>query len=108
MSNETLPQVRIDLLVLYCSDLPSCHDFYRNLGLVFERERHGGGPEHYAATLAADAVLELYPAGSGAATKRVRVGLTISHSGLRAPLLTPGSHVLHDPEGRTVDLHVIP
>ncbi len=106
MNNETAPQVQISLLVLYCSDLPSCHDFYRNLGLAFERERHGAGPEHYAAVLAGGAVLELYPAGSGGATGRTRVGLTVSQGSLRIPL-DPGDHVLRDPDGRAVDLHVI-
>ncbi|SNQ48031.1 conserved hypothetical protein [Frankia canadensis] len=107
MNNESPPLAQISLLVLYCSDLPLSHDFYRNLGLAFERERHGAGPEHYAAVLAGGAVLELYPAGSGPATGRARVGLTVSHASL-GTVFPPGDHVLRDPDGRAVDLHVTP
>jgi catechol 2,3-dioxygenase-like lactoylglutathione lyase family enzyme len=103
-----MADVRVDLVVLYCSDLAACRDFYRGLGLVFERERHGGGPEHYAAALGGGIVLELYPAGSGAATGRIRLGLTVRRDDLPGPGLEPGGHVLRDPEGRAVDLQVLP
>ncbi|SNQ47461.1 hypothetical protein FRACA_190041 [Frankia canadensis] len=98
-------QVQVNLLVLYGARLASCRDFYRNLGLVFEGERHGGGPEHYAAVLAGGTVLELYPAGAGTATGRTRIGLTVPLDSLRIAL-EPGDHVLRDPEDRVVDLHV--
>ncbi|MBL7502661.1 VOC family protein [Frankia sp. CNm7] len=96
---------QITLIVLYCSDLSACRDFYRSLGLAFERERHGSGLEHYAATLSGGAVLELYPAGSRGETGRIRLGLTASQ-GEMGIFLEPGDHILRDPEGRVVDIHV--
>ena len=104
--SDRMVGARIGLLVVYCSDLPSCRDFYRSLGLVLARERHGSGPEHYAAVLDGGAVLELYPAGSGASTGRIRLGLTVKQDDV-AVSLEPGNHVLRDPEGRVVDVHVI-
>ncbi|WP_239375736.1 MULTISPECIES: VOC family protein [unclassified Frankia] len=103
--NAEMTETQINLIVLYCSDVSACREFYRTLGLVFERERHGSGPEHYAATLAGGAVLELYPAGGREVTGRIRIGLTIYHSDFDLPL-EPGNHVLRDPEGRTIDIHV--
>ncbi|MEX5634011.1 VOC family protein [Parafrankia sp. FMc2] len=100
-----MTEAGISLLVLYCSDLSACHDFYRKLGLVFEWERHASGPEHHAAVLAGGAVLELYPAGAGGATGRVRVGLTVPRDAVQAAL-EPGTHLLRDPDGRAVELCV--
>jgi len=97
---------RIGLLVLYCSDLPLCRDFYQSLGLALDREMHGSGPEHYAAVLDGGAVLEFYPAGRGPSTGRVRLGLTVKQDDLAVPL-EPGNHVLRDPEGRVVEVDVI-
>ncbi|OHV55354.1 guanosine polyphosphate pyrophosphohydrolase [Pseudofrankia sp. BMG5.36] len=96
---------QIILIVLYCADVSACRDFYRSLGLAFERERHGSGPEHYAAALSGGAVLELYPAGSRGETGMIRLGLTVSQ-GEVGLFLEPGDHILHDPEGRVVDIHV--
>ncbi|GAB1817567.1 glyoxalase/bleomycin resistance/dioxygenase family protein [Herbidospora sp. RD11066] len=91
----------LDLIVVYTDRLDACRAFYAGLGLVFERERHGSGPEHFSTTLGST-VLELYPAGDKPPTGRLRLGLNLSAgSGLR-----PGSHTLNDPDGRTVVLTV--
>jgi catechol 2,3-dioxygenase-like lactoylglutathione lyase family enzyme len=97
--------VRLGLLVLYCSDLEACVEFYRGLGLALERERHGGGAEHYAAVLDEGVVFELYP-GTAGATGSMRVGLTIVRDGVWAGPDHEGG-VLRDPEGRVVDLCVV-
>jgi catechol 2,3-dioxygenase-like lactoylglutathione lyase family enzyme len=92
----------LGLIVLYTSRLDACRDFYGSLGLDLVRERHGTGPEHYAATLADGVVVELYPARPDRLTGYLRLGLTLDTS-----LLPPGRHRLTDPDGRVVDVSVI-
>ncbi|MFI8513278.1 VOC family protein [Streptomyces sp. NPDC085460] len=89
--------LRIDLVVLHTDRLEDCRAFYTGLGLTFVRERHGTGPEHYAAVLADGAVLELYPATGRPPTGHLRLGLA-------APAGAAGARrrVLTDPDGRTV------
>ena len=67
----------INLIVIRVRDLEVSRVFYSELGLQFERERHGDGPEHYAAELH-ELVFELYPARkSGAITNEVRLGFQV-------------------------------
>ncbi|MEO3857818.1 glyoxalase/bleomycin resistance/dioxygenase family protein [Acrocarpospora sp. B8E8] len=91
--------IHTNLIVIYTDRLDACHAFYTGLGLDFNREQHGRGPEHYAATLG-PIVLELYPTGTGQPTGRLRLGLTIPTT--FGPALPPGQHTLTDPDGRTV------
>ena len=51
--------------------------FYGLLGIPFERERHGGGPEHFAGR-AGPVVLEIYPLGSGSDGDAVRLGFSVA------------------------------
>ena len=96
---------RVTLLVLYTTRLEDCLRFYRGLGLSFTAERHGGGPEHYAAVLAGDGVvIELYPAREGWAgrgTEALRLGLAVEGAAA-TPVLAVGRHTFADPDGRTV------
>lgn len=78
----------LELAVIYTTRLDACRDFYRGIGLALVRERHGNGPEHYAATLADGGVLELYPATSRPETGYLRLGLTAPPNG--AGFLPPG------------------
>ncbi|MEU8778381.1 VOC family protein [Streptomyces sp. NPDC048606] len=94
----------IDLAVIYTDRLDACRDFYAGVGLDLVAERHGGGPEHYAATLADGGVLELYPAVRRPPTGYLRLGLTAPPHAAGA--LPPGRHTLTDPDGRTVVLTV--
>lgn len=91
------------LLVLYTDRPEKCRAFYAGLGLQLALEQHGAGPEHYAAELPGGLVLELYPA-----TERRPVSL--NRLGFRAAAdtvgLAPGQHVLEDPDGRAVEVHV--
>lgn len=91
------------LLVLYTPQLEECRRFYGDLGLVFTAERHGLGPEHYAAELADGTVLELYPARPGHRTDALRLGLAVDGSAARPPL-PPGRHQRVDPDGRAVEI----
>lgn len=94
---------RLTLLVLYSPQLDECRRFYQNLGLAFAVERHGQGPEHYAAVLGDDAVFELYPARENRQTDVLRLGLAIDGTAA-APPLARGHHLLTDPDGRTVEV----
>ncbi|WP_062432333.1 VOC family protein [Herbidospora daliensis] len=91
----------IDLVVLYTDRLDECHAFYSGLGLTFQQERHGTGPEHFSTQLG-PTVLELYPAGDKPPTGRLRLGLTVcaGHG------FAPGNHTVTDPDGRTIALSV--
>ncbi|MGW9448558.1 glyoxalase/bleomycin resistance/dioxygenase family protein [Streptomyces sp. NPDC055632] len=92
------------LLVLYSLRLEECWRFYQGLGLDFVAERHGQGPEHYAAVLPNGMVFELYPASPGRQTDALRLGLAVDGSTATPPLM-PGRHILTDPDGRTVEVH---
>ena len=57
--------MKLNLLVLRTPKLEDLRRFYSALGARFDSERHGNGPEHYAAMLGDDIVLELYPMVDG-------------------------------------------
>ena len=94
---------RMTLLVLYTTRLEECRRFYAGLGPGFTAERHGQGPEHYAAVLTDGTVFELYPARAGRQTNALRLGLAVEASAAVPPLST-GRHQLTDPDGRTVEI----
>jgi catechol 2,3-dioxygenase-like lactoylglutathione lyase family enzyme len=91
------------LLVLYTPALEECRAFYAALGLPLVRERHGAGPEHWAAELPGGLVLEFYPAAPGRVSGAVRLGFAVRGAAARPPL-APGRHLLTDPDGRTVEV----
>jgi predicted enzyme related to lactoylglutathione lyase len=112
-----LPSLR--LLVLRSRQIQTLKVFYESLGLKFSEEKHGRGPQHYAAILGT-LVLELYPlqetnTGSDiprlgfevsdvekACEKAKAAGATIK----QAPKKTDHGvqALLLDPDGRTVEL----
>lgn len=51
---------RMNLLVLKTPDIERAANFYRLIGLSFERHQHGSGPSHYATDLG-ELVFEIYP-----------------------------------------------
>jgi catechol-2,3-dioxygenase len=51
LRGESVPQVRLGLIVLRTARLEHCLAFYRIIGLEFVEEQHGKGPIHYAASL---------------------------------------------------------
>lgn len=67
-----------NLLVIYTERLEACRGFYAGIGLPLVRERHGGGPEHYAAELPGGLVIELYPGRPERSTGRLRLGFTVT------------------------------
>ncbi len=105
----------LSLLVLRAQDIERTRQFYELLGLRFTREQHGSGPEHFAAVLAGDVVLEIYPSRRARAEEGVRLGIRVDDpeaaiarivaAGLAAP--PPGgrgSRSIEDPDGNTVAL----
>jgi len=104
---KTFQGPRVTLIVLYVNDIQACRFFYENLGLDFVVERHEEGPEHLAAVLADGGVLEIYPSGRRGPTGRLRVGLTVPHGLLKDRRLTVGTHLLRDPDNRTVEVTVV-
>ena len=67
----------MNLIVLRVANLDRSRRFYETLGIQFVRERHGTGPEHFAATVGG-VVFELYPAAEGACTERLRLGFRLA------------------------------
>jgi lactoylglutathione lyase len=107
--------MKINLLVLRTSRLEDLRRFYSDLGAKFQREKHGNGPEHYAATISDDLVLELYPILNGAMPDNgLSLGFKVddmekilrSLGQTATPRNTPGGlrAVVRDPDGRTVEL----
>ena len=101
----TANSASITLLVLYSDRMEECRTFYTDLGMRFEREQHGQGPQHYAAVLDDGSVFEIYPAADRR-TGAVRLGLSINGD-LAYPPLEAGRHVLTDPDGRKVDVQAV-
>lgn len=61
-------------VVLRCSDLQKSVEFYTAQGLTFVLEKHGNGPEHFAADTGS-LVIELYQAKNGNVTRNLTIGL---------------------------------
>jgi lactoylglutathione lyase len=55
-----MPEVSLNLVVIPAGDLKRSVAFYHSLGVSFVAEKHGAGPEHFAAELGST-VLEIYP-----------------------------------------------
>jgi lactoylglutathione lyase len=107
--------MKLNLLVLRTPRLEDMRIFYSALGARFENERHGNGPEHYAAKLGNDFVLELYPCLDGVVPDSgLRLGVKVDNiadvlSSIGQSVVPRqtqwGLHaVVSDPDGRTVEL----
>lgn len=115
---RSTPEISMSLLVLRSPDIERTAQFYRLLGVHFERERHGGGPEHFAGQVGS-VVFEIYPQGEGADTVGVRLGFQVasvdaaveaarqnSETVLASPRRSRWGYcaVLADPDGRRVEI----
>ena len=110
---------RPNLTVIRCEDIEASAEFYRIVGLEFEKHRHGSGPEHYAASDGAW-TFELYPASTKSpACNSTRIGFAVgscdqvanrlSEAGfslVTAPADSPWGRraVAVDPDGHRVEL----
>lgn len=96
MSDERHKErVELSLVVIRVVDLAASRRFYEQLGLEFQREQHGSGPEHLS-TVIGGTVVELYPVGSGPSTKGLRLGFVVAD--LTQIAATCGASVIEDIE----------
>jgi lactoylglutathione lyase len=110
-------EVTLRLIVLRSPDMERTARFYELLGIHFERERHGSGPEHLAGQVG-PTVLEIYPPADGSDTVGVRLGFAVpsvdaavaavSEAGgkvVSTPQPGPWGYraVVADPDGRRVE-----
>ena len=92
--------------------------FYERLGLRFEREKHGTGPEHYAAQVE-KLVIELYPFKGSGRPDNVRLGFACSDISAMSGILRAADVaveqalqqadnrlvlIVSDPDGRKIEL----
>ncbi|MCM3109575.1 VOC family protein [Lederbergia lenta] len=110
--------IHLNLLVIYSHHPEKSVSFYKNLGLEFNLEKHGNGPEHYACELG-NLVFEIYPSLGETVDRAMRIGFNITNldeviekirsiNGLiiTEPTINPwGSRaVIQDPDGHKVEL----
>lgn len=109
----------LNLLVLRAKNPPHLAEFYELLGLRFQSEKHGNGPDHMACDTGAG-ILEIYPSSTvHASTSSVRLGFAVHDLDDRcravtrsegrlvsAPHASPWGRraTIQDPEGHFVDL----
>ena len=109
---------RINLIVLRSADIDRLASFYKAMGLVFEKHRHGKGPEHYSSETNGF-VFEIYPLAKREPTTSTRIGFSVDDVDSIVEMLTAEGGelvtaardsewgrraVVKDPEGRTVEL----
>lgn len=106
--------MKINLIVLRCSDIEKNHDFYQELGFVFKKEQHGNGPTHYASDNFGF-ILELYPLKENQLPDNIRLGfitsinfndLTNKFNIIKSSTKKNNQLIItiQDPDGRKIDL----
>lgn len=104
--------MKLDLLVLRCSDLQASKQFYQKLGFRFAEEQHGSGPVHYSSQ-DAGFVIELYPLAGSESVDNTRLGFSVESIRHIIPsLCLTGEYevggnqvyVVQDPDGRNIEL----
>jgi len=71
------PPAAVKLVVVYTRDIEAARRFYECLGLIFQTEQHGRGPEHYSAQVG-PTVFEIYPAHGDSSGGCIRIGFEVS------------------------------
>ncbi len=66
----------LSLIVIRVADINRSAQFYSALGLQFQHEQHGNGPEHFSTSLG-DTDFELYPSTERFPVTSVRLGFTV-------------------------------
>lgn len=89
----------LSLLVLQAREPERLARFYERLGMVFEKHRHGSGPEHFSA-MVGSVVFEIYPLKSGeAGTAGTRLGFAVeSMEEAFAELVKAGGKAVVEPK----------
>ena len=87
----------IRLVVIRVADLERSRRFYEALGVRFNFEQHGAGPEHLAAEMGG-VVFEIYPRGTGPTSTGTRIGFRVpSIASVLSAAQTAGAKVLSPP-----------
>lgn len=102
----------LNLLVLRCADIQLSKAFYENLGLSFDKEKHGNGPEHYATCMNDGLVIELYPATERFPVDHCRLGVCVPNLSEMAISFNKeiecrgdtNFFLVKDPDDRTIEL----
>ena len=110
---------RLNLIVIRSGNIEASSEFYRLIGLEFEKHRHGNAPEHYASSCE-DSVFEIYPATSKfPPTIGTRIGFRVDRCDDSVAMLESAGHTIAsmpidspwgrravaiDPDGHKVEL----
>jgi len=104
--------MQVSLIVIRCQDIYISKIFYENLGLVFQKEKHGKGPEHFSSEYD-HIVFELYPNKGIATNDNIRLGFksknlseTIKSLDITSSYEFDGNtvYIVTDPDGRKIEL----
>jgi lactoylglutathione lyase len=108
----------LNLIVIRANNLEESYSFYKKLGLSFNQEQHGNGPQHYTSELKG-LVFEIYPAVNGKNDETIRIGFSVPNldhvmdnlRSIDATIITEPSigpwgkrAVVQDPDGHKVEL----
>ncbi|MCJ8007339.1 VOC family protein [Lederbergia wuyishanensis] len=89
--------ISLNLVVIKSKNLEESVAFYKKLGLLFQKEQHGNGPEHYACELG-QIVFEIFPA-THHHNKNIRLGFSIKHiESVIATLKLIGAEIVTEPK----------
>ena len=115
-----MSNVSLRLLVIKTHKVESVRVFYETIGLRFENEQHGNGPEHYSSSLD-DGIFEIYPLLTNQdVDSNLRLGFAVadvdsvirsldlsSERLVQSPKETPWGFqaIVCDPDGRKVELY---
>lgn len=87
----------LNLVVLRSPDIDRASRFYAEMGLWFEKHRHGNGPEHYTSCVAG-LVFEIYPQGMHPPTLGTRIGFSVDDvDAITSRLVEIGAELLSAP-----------
>ncbi|WP_062104952.1 VOC family protein [Bacillus niameyensis] len=87
----------LNLVVIYSSNLEVSVSFYQNLGLTFNKEQHGNGPQHYSCEFE-NLIFELYPSSNGIVDVSTRIGFNvIDLEHIVESLRSNGSLIINEP-----------
>ena len=93
----------LSLLVLRCRDIEVSKSFYEKLGIRFSKEKHGTGPEHFAAEFDGF-VFELYPLKQGLQIDHSRMGFSFENQPTSFGISKSNHTIIQNPDGRKIEI----
>ncbi len=104
--------MKLSLIVFRCKNIEETKGFYERIGLSFDKEKHGNGPEHYSSENDG-VVFELYPVRDGSPLDNTRLGFVVSDVEAKLSNFNvvdeyefsgKKTYVVVDPDGRKIEL----